>query len=194
MAGFHYNLDAVVENEERYDISTGDKRRGPYVLDKANLPAGAIIPSFAPIYADLKTKKCYLVRNMKVYEAYADGTAIKVEKGSFPYSGMIIGNGSKGATITGIDTSNSAYDVITISAALGAALAVGDILFEASAAGGTKQKYVANSALYERKQLNQDICIVALLRTAAEIEPAKLVIPFSTNDKAAMAGWFQFNE
>lgn len=193
MAGLHYNLDAVVENEERYDVSTGIRRRGSYILDKTNLPVGSVIPSFAPIYADLKLKTCQLVRNMKVYEAYADGTTIKVAKGSFPYVGMFIGNGSKGAAVTGIDTSNASYDVLTIGVAFGAALAVDDILFEATAAGGTKQKYTANSALYERKNIDQDICNIALLRTAAEIEPDKLVIPFSANDKAAMA-WFQFNE
>lgn len=196
MPGLHYNLDAVVENEERYDVSTGVRRRGSYILDKTNLSVGSVIPSFAPIYADLKLKTCQLVRNMKVYEAYTTGDValtIKVAKGSFPYTGMFIGNGSKGATVTGIDTSNASYDVLTISAAFGVNLAVGDVIFEATAAGGTKQKYTANSALYERKLIDQDICNIALLRTAAEIEPDKLVIPFSVNDKAAMT-WFQFNE
>nr|DAT15459.1 MAG TPA: Head fiber protein [Caudoviricetes sp.] len=29
---------------------------------------------------------------------------------------------------------------------------------------------------------------------SAEIEPSKLVMPFSENDKANTKGWFEFNE
>ena len=193
----HYDLNPVVENEERYAVRTGERRIGIYVLDKTNLPLNAVIPTFAPICADLKYKTCQLVRNMSVYEAYVTGDTaltIKVNKGSFPYSGMFIGNGTKGATVSSVDTSNIAYDVLTIAAAFGANLAAGDVLFEATAAGGTKQKYIANSALYTRKKITEDICDITLLRTAAEIEPDKLAIPFSASDKSNMAGWFQFNE
>ena len=192
-----YNLDAVVEKEERYAVKTGERRIGIYILDKTNLPINSVIPTFAPLCADLKHKTVQLVRNMSVYEAYVTGDSaltIKVNKGSFPYTGMIIGNGTKGATVSSIDTSNVAYDVLTISAAFGVNLAVGDVLFEATAAGGTKQKYIANSALYTRKKITDDICDIAVLRTAAEIEPDKLAIPFSESDKEQMSGWFQFNE
>lgn len=200
MAGFKYNLNPESEKVERYDVQTGIRRRGPYVLDISNIPNGAKLPSFAPIHADLKNKKCYLVRNLKVSEAYTtgdDNKVIKVAKGSFPYAGMIIGNGSKGATVVSIDTTNADFDAITIEAAFGANLKVGDVLFEATAAGGTKQKYIANSALFENYTVSNEISsihIVALLRTAAEIEPEKLVIPFSESDKEALQGWFQFNE
>lgn len=190
-------MNDVVEKEERYDVSTGDRRIGSYILDKTNLPVGTKLPCFAPICADLKYKTCQLVRNMSVYEAYVTGDTaltIKVKKGSFPYAGMFVGNGTKGATVSSVDVSNSSYDVLTIVAAFDVNLAVGDVLFEATAAGGTKQKYIANSALYARKKIDQDICNIELLRTAAEIEPDKLVIPFSASDKAQMAGWFQFNE
>ena len=200
MAGFKYNLNPETEKVERYDVQTGIRRRGPYALDIANIPNGAKLPSFAPIYADLKNKKCYLVRNIKVAEAYTtgdDNKVIKVAKGSFPYVGMIIGNGSKGATVASIDTTDAKFDAVTLEAAFGANLKEGDVLFEATAAGGTKQKYTANSALYENYTVSNDIStthLVALLRTAAEIEPEKLVIPFSENDKEALQGWFQFNE
>lgn len=197
MAGYDYHLTPQVEKEERYDVSTEELRRGPYVLDITNLNVGDWLPSFAPISADLKYKKCYLVRNMKVYEAYATGDTaltIKVAKGSFPFVGMFIGNGSKGATVSAIDKSNSSFDLLTIAAAFGANLAVGDVLFEAKTVTGANQKYIANSALYGKFQVTKDVNLVSLIREAEEIEPDKLDIPFSSNDKSNMTGWFQFNE
>ena len=52
-AGFKYNLEPEVEQEERYDVETGRRRRGPYKLDTTNLVVGSYLPSFTPIAADL---------------------------------------------------------------------------------------------------------------------------------------------
>ena len=266
-AGFKYNLTPEVEMEERYDVQTGIRRRGPFVLDTTNIPAGAKLPSFAPMCADLKYHKVKLVRNLKVYaNAAADATSIKVAKGCFPYVGMTIGNGAFTAKVTAVDQSNAAYDLLTVSP--GVALTAGNILYEAVAhvaemtvkenasnsatsikvntgsgayAGMkisdgthtavvtgvttgesydtltlaatlgaaltadtsklndvtlTPQKDVANSALYENFKVEDPSGInnVALLRTAAEIEPEKLVIPFSAADRENLKGWFQFND
>lgn len=193
-SGFKYDLEPVVETEERYDVQTGIRRRGPFKLVTTNLVEGSFLPSFVPIYADLKNKFAYPVRNVKVIEAYTSGTAIKVAKNSLAYAGMFIGNGSKGAKVAAIDKSNKAYDVLTTEAAFGEAVAKDAVLFEASAVDGLKQKYTANSALYERTKVESGIVLVALLRTAAEIEPDKLVMPFSENDKDNLKGWFEFNE
>ena len=193
-AGFKYDLVPPVEQEERYDVQTGIRRRGPYKLDTTNLAVGTILPSFIPVYADLKNKFAHTVRNIRVAEAYASGTSIKIAKTPLAYVGMFIGNGSKGAKVTAIDKSNEKYDVLTIEAAFGENVAKDAVLFEAAAVDGTKQKYVANSALYERTKVDDVIVLVALLRTAAEIEPSKLAIPFSENDKANLKGWFEFNE
>ena len=193
-AGFKYDLVPPVEQEERYDVQTGIRRRGPYKLDTTNLAVGTILPSFIPVYADLKNKFAHTVRNIRVAEAYASGTSIKIAKSPLAYVGMFIGNGSKGAKVTAIDKSNEKYDVLTIEAAFGENVAKDAVLFEAAAVDGTKQKYVANSALYERTKVDDGIVLVALLRTAAEIEPSKLAIPFSENDKANLKGWFEFNE
>ena len=193
-AGFKSDLVPPVEPEERYAVQTGIRRRGPYKLDTTNLAVGTILPSFIPVYADLKNKFAHTVRNIRVAEAYASGTSIKIAKTPLAYVGMFIGNGSKGAKVTAIDKSNEKYDVLTIEAAFGENVAKDAVLFEAAAVDGTKQKYVANSALYERTKVDDGIVLVALLRTAAEIEPSKLAIPFSENDKANLKGWFEFNE
>lgn len=193
-SGFKYDYVPPIELEERYDVQTGIRRRGPYKLDMSNLVEGSHLPSFVPVYANLKTKFAYPVRNVKVIEAYASGTSIKIAKNPLVYVGMFIGNGTKGAKVTAINKSNANFDVLTIEAAFGEAIVKDTVLFEAIAVDGLKQKYVANSALYERTKVENGIVLVALLRTAAEIEPEKLVVPFSKNDKENLKGWFEFNE
>lgn len=194
-SGFTYNLTAPVSNEERYSVKTGQVRIGPYKLVNENIPVGVKLPSFMPIQADLKNKFAYPVINVEVAVKYESGTEMKVKKGSFPYVGMILGSGSKGASIVGVDKSSSDFDTITLSKEFGEAVEKGTVLFEASDEAGTKQKHIANSALYGANTKTEDgITLIALLRTAAEIEPSKLDVPFSKNDKENMKGWFEFNE
>ena len=194
MAGFKYDIPPKQEQVERYDVSTGVRRRGPFVLDVTGLPEGKHIPSFTPIAADLKAKTAKVVVNVLVKEKVeAAGTKVKIAKNSFAKVGTILGNGTKGATVNAIDKSNEDYDELTISAALGVVEA-GSVLFEAAKADGKDPKNVANSALYEKHLVTDGINNVALLRAAGEIEPEKLVTPFSERDKANLMGWFQFNE
>lgn len=193
MAGFKYNLPPKEEQEERYDVSTGLRRRGNYVLDVAGLAVGSYVPSFTPIAADLKAKTAKIVVNVLVKENVgATDTKVKIAKGSFVVVGTILGNGTKGATITAIDKSKAEYDELTLDAAMGA-LKTEDVLFEAKAADGKEPKNVANSALYETHKVADGINSVALLQRAFEIEPEKLVTPFSQKDKANLPH-FQFNE
>ena len=195
-AGFKYDLTPVVEQEERYDVQTGIRRRGPYKLDTTNLVVGSFLPSFTPIRANLKNKFARAVINVEVVEAYTTGEealSIKVAKNSLAYVGMFIGSGTKGAEAA-VDKSNANYDVLTIKAAFGEDIAKDAVLFEAKAVDGLEPKNVANSALYNKTKVEDGIVLVSLLRTAAEIEPSKLVMPFSEKDKANMKGWFEFNE
>lgn len=193
-AGWKYDLKPKEEQEERYDVSTGLRRRGNYILDVTGQTLGSYVPSFTPIAADLKAKTAKIVVNILVVEA-ADtaATSIKIAKGSYLVAGMFIGNGSKGAKVTAIDKTNVDYDVVTVEATIGAALKVGDVLFEATAVGGTTPKNLANSALYENHKVTDGINSVALIQRAFEIEPEKLVTPFSAKDKANLPH-FQFNE
>lgn len=196
-AGFKYDLVPPVEQEERYDVQTGIRRRGPFKLDTQNLVVGSFLPVFTPIYADLKNKFSYAVINVRVVEAYTTGKetlSIKVAKNSLAYVGMFVGSGTKGAEVAAIDKSNANYDVLTIKAAFGESIAKDTVLFNAVAVDGLEQKHVANSALFNRTKVEDGITLVSLLRTAAEIEPSKLAMPFSENDKANMKGWFEFNE
>ena len=194
-AGFSYNLTPEEVKEERYDVETGRRRRGPYKLDTTNLPVGEYLPSFTPIAADLKKKTAQVAIRVEVAEKFTTGsnTTLKIKKKSFAYAGMHLGNGSNGATVNSIDKSDPNYDTLTLAADFGATLEVGTVLFEATAATGKTPKVTANSALYERAKIENGIVLVALLMRAFEIEPAKLAIPFHAKDKANMP-YFQFNE
>lgn len=192
-AGFKYNIEPEPSIEERYDVSTGVRRRGPYKLDTTNLVAGSFLPSFTPIAADLVKKTAQVAIRVEVYEQYTSGTEIKIKKGSLAYAGMYIGNGSKGTTVNAIDKSEKAFDKLTLASDLATTIKAGDVLFEASAAGGTTPKVVANSALYERTKVEDGIVLVSLLMRAFEIEPTKLAMPFHAKDKEKLPH-FQFNE
>lgn len=194
-AGFKYNIDPEPSIEERYDVSTGVRRRGPYQLDTTNLVAGSYLPSFTPIAADLVKKTAHVAIRVEVYEKFTTGsnTTLKIKKNSLAYVGMHIGDGSHGATINAIDKSDKAFDKLTLAADFGATLQAGTVLFEATAVAGTTPKVVANSALYERKLVENDIVLVALLMRAFEIEPTKLAMPFHAKDKENLPH-FQFNE
>ncbi len=194
-AGFKYNIEPAPSIEERYDVSTGVRRRGPYKLDTANLVAGSFLPSFTPIAADLVKKTAQVAIRVEVYEKFTTGsnTTLKIKKNSLAYVGMHIGDGSHGATINAIDKSDKAFDKLTLAADFGATVNAGTVLFEATAVNGTTPKVVANSALYERKQIDEGPVLVALLMRAFEIEPTKLAMPFHAKDKENLPH-FQFNE
>lgn len=193
-AGFKYNIEPEPSIEERYDVSTGVRRRGSYKLDTANLVAGSFLPSFIPIAADLVKKTAQVAIRVEIYEKFTTGsnTTLKIKKNSLAYVGMHLGNGSHGATINSIDKSNKDFDKLTLSADFGETLEAGIVLYEATAVSGTTPKVIANSALYGRVQVEEGIVLVALLMRAFEIEPTKLVMPFSDIDKANMPH-FQFN-
>lgn len=194
-AGFKYNIEPEPSIEERYDVSTGVRRRGPYKLETTNLVAGSFLPSFTPIAADLVKKTAQVAIRVEVYEKFTTGsnTTLKIKKNSLAYVGMHIGDGSHGATINAIDKSDKAFDKLTLAADFGATLQAGTVLFEATAVAGTTPKVVANSALYERKLVENNIVLVALLMRAFEIEPTKLAMPFHAKDKENLPH-FQFNE
>lgn len=194
-AGFKYNIEPEPSIEERYDVSTGVRRRGPYKLDTTNLVAGTYLPSFTPIAADLVKKTAQVAIRVEVYEKFTTGsnTTMKIKKNSLAYVGMHIGDGSHGATINAIDKSDKAFDKLTLAADFGATVNAGTVLFEATAVNGTTPKVVANSALYERKQIDEGPVLVALLMRAFEIEPTKLAMPFHAKDKENLPH-FQFNE
>lgn len=195
-AGTKYNLTPDYKPEELYRVETGVRKSGPWKLDTTNLVAGSVLPVFTPVEANLKTRVITPVRNVQVVEAYTTGdtaTTVKVAKGSLAYVGMFLGSGTKGAKVTAIDRSNKDYDALTIDAAFGENIAKDAVLFEATAAGGTKKKNTANFVLYDAKKVETDGPVLCtLLMQAYEIKEPKLHLPIHELDKAGLTDRFQF--
>lgn len=73
-----------------------------------------------------------------VADATSSDTEYQVAKGHHFLAGDKISDGNKNAqTISSIDKSNAAYDVITVGTTLGGALSEGDVLFEANSGAKT---------------------------------------------------------
>lgn len=196
-AGTKYNLNPVYKPEEFYRVETGVRKSGPWKLDTANLTAGTILPVFTPVQADMKNRTIVPVRNVRVVEAYTTGDtalSVKVAKGSLAYVGMFIGSGSKGAEVTGVDKTNSGYDVLSLKAAFGEAIAKDTVLFEASSVAGTAKKNTANFVLYGETRVETDGPVLCtLLMQAYEVKESKLPLPIHELDKAGLTSRFQFD-
>ena len=192
-AGFKYNLNAPDVVEELYDVQTGHRKRGAYRLNTAGLVVGTTLPNLTPVAVDLAKRTCVVVKNVKVLaEVSAEATTIQIAKNSLVEVGMFLGNGAKGAKVTAVDKSHSEYDTVTFEAAIGAKIAKGTVLFEATAVGGTTPKNKANFLIYGHTKVEAGIVLVALLMQAYEIQEDKLTLPVSEKDKETLASRFQF--
>lgn len=132
-AGFNYNLTPAAVVEEICDVQTLHHKRGPYKLDTTGLTIGSELPRFTPVAINLATREAVVVKNVKVLEdAAVDATSIKVAKNSLVAVGMTLGAKSTCVKVSAIDTTNAAYDTLTVSA-LEEAVTAGQVLFEAIA-------------------------------------------------------------
>jgi hypothetical protein len=104
---------------------------------------------------------------------------------------MFLGTGTAGATVTAIDKSDANFDVLTLDATLGVSLAIGKVLFEAAAAGGTTVKNVANALNYARTKVEEGATVTAI-GAVYQIKEAKLIVPVSDKDKANLGDRFMF--
>lgn len=191
-AGIKYDLKPLESEKEMCRFETVYRLSGGFNLADANLVENSQLPPLTPLCIDFKTRKAVAVKNVKVAEAITvEATSIKVEKKSLAYIGMLIGNGSKGAKISAIDKTNEAYDVITTEAALGATAKSGDVLFEASAIGGTTPKNKANLLNYAWTKIEAGATITAIGRVF-EIKESKLIVPVSEKDKENLGDRFMF--
>ena len=126
---------------------------------------------------------------MKVLEKVTTGTKIKIAKGSLAYKGMHLGDGTAGATVSAINTSNANYDELTMSAALAAE--ADTVLFEASAATGTEPKVTANFLNYAVTKVEPGATVTPIYQ-AFEVRESKLYAPISEKDKETLTSRFLF--
>ena len=101
---------------------------------KNTLPGGSVIMRGAPLYVDFDNMEAAVIKAVSVL---AGGTTTKprVAKGHYFAVGdvvMKVGKTDASPSISGIDTSNAAYDVLTLSSAI-SGLTTDDVLVEATA-------------------------------------------------------------
>ena len=162
---------------------------GGFNFEDANIPEGTLLMPLTPLYVNLTTRKASAVKNVKVVEKVTTGTKIKIAKGSLAYKGMHLGDGTNGATVSSISTTNADYDELTMSAALAAE--AGTVLFEAAAADGTAPKATANFLNYAVTKVEPGATVTAIGQ-AYEVRESKLYVPISDKDKETLTSRFLF--
>lgn len=188
-AGFKYDLNSMDVLKELCRFDTVYRLSGGFNFEDANVPAGTKLMPLAPLYVDFKTRKAVAVKNVKVLEKVTTGTKIKIAKGSLAYVGMHLGDGTNGATVSSISTSNANYDELTMSAALAAEKDA--ILFEASTVAGTTPKKTANFLNYAVTKAESG-ATVTVIAQAYEVQESKLYVPISAKDKETLTSRFLF--
>jgi hypothetical protein len=191
-AGLKYDLNPLEVERELWNQATTYRLAGGVNLNDDALTADVKLAPLTPLAVDFSTRTAKVCKNVKVVEAAtATDTSIKVQKGSFAYVGAIFGTGSAGATVQSIDKSNAAFDTITFAATLGVALTVNQVLFEASAAGGTTVKNKCNYLNYAWTKVENGATLT-LVGQAFEIQESKLYAPISQKDKDTLGARFMF--
>ncbi len=193
-AGFKYNLKPIEANmPEMCRYETVYRYSGGFNLVLDNLSGVDKIPPMTPLVLDFVNRKATVVINVEVAEKYTSGTTMKIKKNSLAYVGMFIGDGTNGAKINKIDTTNEAYDTLTLAAAFGSSVTVeaGTVLYEATAVAGTEKKALAKALNYAWTKVEEGATVTAIGR-AYEIRPTKLIAPISEADKESLGDRFMF--
>jgi hypothetical protein len=130
-----------------------DLVQGGFVLDITGLANGTILYRGTPLVYDEAARTAVCLPVAKIHaNATNSATTYQIEKGSNLLVGQNFAVTSGGAAyaITAIDTSNSAYDVVTVGTTLGVAVTAGQFAFGSTATGATAAVFPAiNGLLYE---------------------------------------------
>lgn len=116
---------------------------GGFTLDTTGLTtlaSGSVLKAGLPFGFDESTRKARCIKVATLYaNATNSATTYQVLKGHNAIVGEYFGYTVGGAAyaITVIDTSNAAYDVLTVGTTLGVAITAGNVLFQSSATGAS---------------------------------------------------------
>jgi hypothetical protein len=142
--------------------------QGGFVLSTTGLPADTVIPAGTPLVIS-EANRTASILDYGIAQANAGGTATAypvlkghtLKVGDYLASGAV---GGKAYAITAIDTSNSAYDTVTVGTTIGAVTA-GDLLYASTATGATASALPAiNALLYADTLANSGESVSAVIR------------------------------
>lgn len=127
------------------------------------LSTGELVKRGTPLFVDFENMECAVVKAAVVVSG-GTTSAPRVPKGSHIAVGDKLvketADTDTGVTVSAINTSNAAYDVLTLSAAI-SGLTAGDILQEADKAGsGAVPKYAPNAVVAADHVVNKNGVVV----------------------------------
>ncbi len=96
---------------------------GGFTLNVTGFPTGTIISDATPLIVDEDKRTATFIRSALVSKAVTTAdTSIEIKKGSL----LIVGDKINGKEITAIDKTNTTHDVLTLAAAYGKAVKLGE--------------------------------------------------------------------
>lgn len=142
---------------------------GGFKLVTTGLPANQLVPVGTPISCNEETREAVVLKSaVLASNVTLSDVDYPVKKGHFLVVGEHLGAVEGGAayTITGIDTSNAGYDVVTLGTTLGVALSAGDVLFKSSETGASAAELhvVPNGLLWEDVKIEDNVSLSSLIR------------------------------
>ena len=154
-------------------------------LSITNLSAGIKFKKGALINFDFTTKEVNPVKNALVVAGGTTSAPRVTKKHLFKVGDFVYVSGDA-VTINAINTSNSAYDVLTLSAACTGATA-GAIIVQALAAGATPAaKYTANVILGNRVKIVAGVTVDCIYKVDQWVEKARIPYPVSAATVSAL--------
>jgi hypothetical protein len=146
--------------------------QGGFTLIKTTLAINSIIASGTPGVYDEAARTFAPLTVGKIHaNAANNAVAYQIEKGSAFKVGdyFSVNAGAAAYAITAIDTSNAAYDLVTVGTTLGEAVTAGEFAFASTATGATASALPAcNGLLYEDSLIVEGIlqaCSVVIRAT-----------------------------
>jgi hypothetical protein len=146
-----------------------ENAQGGFTLSTTGLTSGYTIPEGAPFGYNEATRVATLLKTAQMY-ASATNTDVtyQVKKGHAFATGDYLASvvGGKAYAITAIDTSNAAYDILTVGTTLAVTLSAGDVLFKSSATGASAAALdvTVKGLLYSSKVVGTDDSVSIALR------------------------------
>lgn len=144
-----------------------ENAQGGFTLDTTGSDTGSVVPAGSVMGIDEATRKAKPLKVATVYEDATNvATDLKLKKGHLLIVGSVVAAviGGKAYAVTVLDTTNAAYDVITVGTTLGVALTAGDAIFESSATGAAVAalKVTPSGLLFQdvKSGVNEPVAVV----------------------------------
>lgn len=180
------NAGAVTK--ELWQEKTVRRLSGGFSVDMSKYDASvAYAKKGAPFHVDFITRVATPIKTVAIAVAAVDAdTVYKVAKGSTLKAGDTIGQGEDSATITAIDTTNPAYDAVTLDGTIGAA-GIGEVL--GTFVGG--DALMPNILNYADVRLDGQPAITGVYE-AHEVKLSNLPYPLTAAMQTALTSRFLF--